>query len=91
MTKVISALAALALLSACGEAPPKPSGALRIALAQKCMESLPEGPKATRYNDWGEVVAQCDDNAWNQIHSCIGDEAACWAEIRRGENKEPTP
>jgi hypothetical protein len=25
----------------------------------QCMKTLPEGPKATKYNDWDEVVAEC--------------------------------
>lgn len=39
---------------------------LRIQLAQKCLESLPAGPVETKYNDWDEVVKQCDDNAMYQ-------------------------
>lgn len=40
---------------------------LRIKLAQQCMKDVPKGPQRTgTSNDWDEVVAQCDTNAWKQ-------------------------
>lgn len=29
----------------------------------ECMASLPKGPEVTRYNDWAEVVEECNDTA----------------------------
>lgn len=39
---------------------------LRAKLAQQCMKDLPKGPMAPKYNDWDEVVNQCDTNAMYQ-------------------------
>jgi len=39
---------------------------LRVELAQQCMKDLPAGPVAAHYNDWSEVVAECDNNAFGQ-------------------------
>ncbi len=36
---------------------------LRIQLAQQCVKDLPAGPVETKYNDWDEVIGQCDSNA----------------------------
>lgn len=36
---------------------------LRVQLAQQCMKDLPAGPVVALYNDWSEVVAECDNNA----------------------------
>ena len=32
---------------------------MRAQLFQQCMKSLPAGPIATHYNDWDEVVDEC--------------------------------
>ncbi len=39
---------------------------MRREIFQQCMKALPAGPKATRYNDWGEVVSKCEDVAYYQ-------------------------
>lgn len=39
---------------------------LRVELFQACMKSLPAGPKSTQYNDWDEVVAQCERTSYAQ-------------------------
>lgn len=28
-----------------------------------CLKQLPEGPKATHYNDWSEIVSSCTESA----------------------------
>lgn len=38
----------------------------RQRLFRECMELLPAGPEQTKYNDWDDVVAQCDDVAYKQ-------------------------
>ncbi|HHX06332.1 MAG TPA: hypothetical protein GX732_09385 [Pseudomonas sp.] len=38
--------------------------ALRIELFEKCMRLLPDGPQATKYNDWAEVVGECGTQAY---------------------------
>ena len=35
----------------------------REELFQACMHALPAGPASTKYNDWSEVVSECDDHA----------------------------
>ena len=37
---------------------------LRTEIFFKCMESLPAGPKKTKYNDWDEVIAECRNAAY---------------------------
>jgi len=39
---------------------------MRREIFQQCMKALPAGPSATKYNDWDEVVAQCDSVAHYQ-------------------------
>ncbi len=36
---------------------------LRQQLFERCMASLPAGPESTRYNDWDDVVSECEDQA----------------------------
>lgn len=33
---------------------------LRAKLFEQCLKALPAGPQATKYNDWDEVVHQCE-------------------------------
>jgi len=33
---------------------------MRIELFNSCMKRLPAGPQSTKYNDWDEVVNQCN-------------------------------
>lgn len=55
-------LALVFLLGGCGKKPDDyvDDQCLRIQLAQQCMANLPAGPVATHYNDWAEVVRECD-------------------------------
>lgn len=39
---------------------------LRIQLAQQCVKDLPASPVETKYNDWDEVINQCDENSMRQ-------------------------
>lgn len=77
------------ILSGCNkttEPPPPPlSGPLRVALVRDCMAHLPAGPVATQYNDWDEVVAQCDNTAWYLMNQCKGNEAGCLAQLQPKE------
>ncbi len=64
----ITALAATLVLAGC-DVPEKDWGAdqcLRIELFQQCLKALPAGPQSTQYNDWNEVVAQCQNAAYYQ-------------------------
>ncbi len=36
----------------------------RDQLFNDCMKALPAGPQSTRYNDWAEVVDECDSNSF---------------------------
>jgi hypothetical protein len=40
--------------------------AVRQKLFQECLKLIPKGPEATTYNDWSEVVAECEDAAYYQ-------------------------
>ncbi len=37
---------------------------MRRELFKECMQLLPAGPVATHYNDWAEVVDQCEQRAY---------------------------
>lgn len=52
----------------CEPMPPKTQSdqCMRAELFKQCMKELPAGPLATHYNDWDEVVAQCDQTAYYQ-------------------------
>lgn len=39
---------------------------MRREIFQQCMKALPAGPQTTKYNDWGEVVSQCESVAYYQ-------------------------
>ena len=43
-----------------------PDQCLRADLFKQCMTTLPAGPQSTKYNDWDEVVAQCQNAAYYQ-------------------------
>ena len=36
----------------------------RNEVFQQCISNLPNGPQVTKYNDWDEVVSQCDGAAY---------------------------
>lgn len=42
----------------------------RQRIFKECMAGLPEGPKATTYNDWDEVVGECAKAAYYQSLYC---------------------
>lgn len=72
----ISALPVLAiLLSGCVPEVPKKTWAndqcLRAELFQACLRSLPAGPTASKYNDWDEVVSECESAAYRQSARAI--------------------
>jgi hypothetical protein len=43
---------------------------LRREIFKECMKLLPAGPQETKYNDWDEVVAECDNVAYYQSRYC---------------------
>lgn len=73
MTKLIPdtpygiALLACLLLAGCDSKPFQPINGtdqcMRREIFKECMAALPAGPKATHYNDWSEVVSECDSAA----------------------------
>lgn len=64
---VVIMLAISILFSGCtDEQKSGPDQCLRAQLFKDCMESLPAGPQETKYNDWAEVVEECNDTAYYQ-------------------------
>jgi hypothetical protein len=64
----------VALLAGCDSVKPEKwetDQKLRTELFFRCMEALPAGPQQTKYNDWDEVVAECDNVAYYQARSCV--------------------
>jgi hypothetical protein len=77
MKRVAIILTALALAGCGDDQYQAERGQLRIILAERCMSNLPEGPQRTTYNDWNEVVAQCDASAKRQVWKCGSDPRPC--------------
>lgn len=40
-----------------------PDQCLRAKLFDSCLKALPAGPVATKYNDWDDVVSECEASA----------------------------
>lgn len=43
--------------------------AYRDAFFERCMQLLPVGPQATKYNDWDEVVESCSEASLYHMHT----------------------
>jgi hypothetical protein len=55
---------AVAVLALVGCAPDQQTDqCMRRVVFKECMAALPAGPLSTKYNDWDEVVQQCDTTA----------------------------
>lgn len=39
---------------------------MRREIFLQCLQALPAGPQASKYNDWDEVVGACDSAAYYQ-------------------------
>jgi hypothetical protein len=50
----------------------EPDQCLRAQLFQQCLATVPKGPEAARYNDWDEVVSQCESAAYHQSLRAMG-------------------
>lgn len=44
---------------------------MRQKLFKECLTLVPEGPKTTHYNDWSEVIKECDRAAYYQSRYCV--------------------
>ena len=56
----------LTVLVLAGCAPSDPQSydqCMRREIFMQCMQALPAGPLATKYNDWDEVVSECGSQA----------------------------
>lgn len=64
-TKALSICAAVMLLAGCEPPPPGYyyDQTLRREVFMQCLEKAPVGPVSTKYNDWSEVVSECDSSA----------------------------
>jgi hypothetical protein len=63
-------------LSACGKMCwMEPDQKERQRIFKECMRALPAGPVSTHYNDWSEVVSECESAAYYQSHvkRCSGE------------------
>lgn len=74
MKSMLFIIASAAILCGC-EPLPAPTTAIdqcmRHEIFKQCMNLLPAGPQATKYNDWDEVVAECDTTAYRQSERLI--------------------
>lgn len=39
---------------------------MRNEIFMACLEAVPDGPESTKYNDWAEVVGECEAAAYYQ-------------------------
>lgn len=59
--------AALLVLAGCekiAEQQSHPDQCLRRQLFEACLAKVPQGPQATHFNDWSEVVSECGSQAY---------------------------
>lgn len=72
---IVSTIAVL--LSACGSSSQatypryESDRELRAERFDACMKLLPIGPTNTKYNDWAEVVSECELAAYRQSLRCV--------------------
>lgn len=62
-------IALLIVLSGCSDSPWCAQGVnqkIRRERFDSCLKNIPKGPQTTKYNDWAEVVSQCDNIAYYQ-------------------------
>lgn len=56
----------LLILTGCQEGEWRVNQELRAKLFQQCLQLVPKGPDNTKYNDWAEVIGECEDAAYFQ-------------------------
>ena len=70
MKRICMAVAALLVLSGCMPEKQVAGWCInqekRIERFDECLKLLPYGPDTTVYNDWAEVVSECDDISYAQ-------------------------
>ena len=67
ITRICQALMLTAALSGCVEEfTSGPDQCMRREIFMQCMAALPAGPNEVKYNDWSEVVGQCETVAYYQ-------------------------
>lgn len=67
MKNLLTSLVMVGMLAGCTESPEEqsmPDQCKRVELFQQCLKAIPEGPGTTKYNDWAEVVNECEDHAY---------------------------
>lgn len=64
--KKLLLLIPILLLSGCTTCTWEENQDERERLFIQCLELVPEGPRQTHYNDWAEVVDECDNVAYWQ-------------------------
>jgi hypothetical protein len=44
---------------------------LRQELFFKCLDKIPQGPTTTKYNDWDDVIEECDSAAYRMAQKKV--------------------
>lgn len=52
----------------CEDRAPVIDQCLRAQHFQQCLARLPAGPRVTQYNDWAEIVSECESAARYQAY-----------------------
>lgn len=71
--KTITAFAIALILTGCDRPEYATNQTLRTEIFFRCLQSLPAGPVETKYNDWAEVVNECETAAYHQARYCVRD------------------
>jgi hypothetical protein len=64
-------LVATLFVAGCDVPPPPQSSVdqcLRRETFERCLSLVPKAPQVSKYNDWAEVVDECDDFAANSSY-----------------------
>jgi len=66
LTKLLGTVLAVTVLAGCTQDPnqSKVDQCMRQDLFIQCLKSLPAGPTSTMYNDWDEVLKECQSAAY---------------------------
>lgn len=72
MSRAVILMALLALLCVGCAPPPERTSfsdqCLRREIFQQCLAAVPPGPAAPKYNDWAEVIDECETAAFRQSY-----------------------
>ena len=65
--KMLLAAIGVTMLSGCAPmCHQKPDRVVQNKIFIECLKVIPPGPNVTKYNDWDEVISECNSSAYYQ-------------------------